>query len=211
MAKIQFSGVTNDLRSLSVPLCAIFAHPTHVTLYDFPFCLRRYKSFPFPVGFPIGPSVVGSNIVGLWSRVVLMILATCVSMTVRPLCWHLTFIKSLDDFKDVFIFLEEDIIYFNRWFRKSISDILPSKITKALNYFMSKIHKILKVFFISNIGKLFYWSRDGISIFHFFSFYTWKHWSLIIYSRGQIISNFLEQQFTVDIYIPVLFTSFMQS
>lgn len=64
MAKIPLSAVMSDLRSTGMSLCDVFAHPTRITLYYFPSCLR-FQSFLFLVGFPTGPTAVWNNVVGL--------------------------------------------------------------------------------------------------------------------------------------------------
>lgn len=144
MAKIPFSAVMSDLRSTGMSLCDVFAHPTHITLYYFPSCLRRFPSFPFLVGFPVGPTAIRNNVVGLCPNVVLMMPVTLWSNNSDTIEMMLDFYKVWDDFKNLFIFLEGNI-YFIILFGKSKSDILPSKMIKTLNYFMSKLHKLLKV------------------------------------------------------------------
>lgn len=144
MAQIPFSAVMSDLRSTVMSLCDVFAHPTHITLYCFPSCLRKFQSFPLVVGFPIGPAGVWNHVVGLWPRVVLMMRVTLWSNDSGTIEMTLDFYKGWGDFKSLFIFLEGNI-YFIIWFGKSKNDVLQSKMIKSLNYFMSKLHKILKV------------------------------------------------------------------
>lgn len=145
MTQIPFSAVMSDLRSTCMSLCDVFAHPTHITLYCFPSCLRRFQSFPLVVGFPSGPAAVWNHVVVLWPSVVLMMRVTLWSIDSDTIEMMLDFYKVWDDFKNLFIFPKGNIIYFIIWFGKSKNDVLQSKMIKSLNYFMSKLHKILKV------------------------------------------------------------------
>lgn len=109
MTQIPFSAVMSDLRSTCMSLCDVFAHPTHITLYCFPSCLRRFHSFPLVVGFPSGPAAVWNHVVVLWPSVVLMMRVTLWSIDSDTIEMMLDFYKVWDDFKNLSFFQRETL------------------------------------------------------------------------------------------------------